>query len=48
VDHHERIPVALLSLTLRHAKKYWHFIAVVLAMQLLSTIAALWLPSLNA
>ena len=40
--------MALLSLTLRHAKKYWHFIAVVLAMQLLSTIAALWLPSLNA
>lgn len=44
----ERILVALISLTLRHAKKYWPFIAAVLVLQLLSTIAALWLPSLNA
>ncbi|EYT55925.1 multidrug ABC transporter ATPase [Leucobacter sp. UCD-THU] len=40
--------MALISLTLRHAKKYWPFIAAVLVLQLLSTIAALWLPSLNA
>lgn len=46
--HDERIFVALLSLTLRHAKQYWPFIAAVLVLQLLSTIAALWLPSLNA
>ena len=43
-----RTPVALLSLTLRHAKTYWVFIVVVLVMQLLSTMATLWLPSLNA
>ncbi len=40
--------MALISLSLRHAKKYWTFIAAVLVLQLLSTIAALWLPSLNA
>ncbi|RGE19402.1 ABC transporter ATP-binding protein [Leucobacter sp. wl10] len=40
--------MALISLTLRHARKYWSFIAAVLVLQLLSTIAALWLPSLNA
>ena len=40
--------MALISLTLRHAKKYWWFITIVLVLQLLSTIAALWLPSLNA
>ena len=44
----ERTLVALISLTLRHAKKYWWFITIVLVLQLLSTIAALWLPSLNA
>lgn len=44
----ERTLVALISLTLRHAKKYWLFITIVLVLQLLSTIAALWLPSLNA
>lgn len=44
----ERILVALISLALRHAKKYWPFIVAVLVLQLLSTIAALWLPSLNA
>ncbi|QBE48616.1 ABC transporter ATP-binding protein [Leucobacter triazinivorans] len=40
--------MALISLALRHAKKYWPFIVAVLVLQLLSTIAALWLPSLNA
>ena len=40
--------MALISLTLRHAKKYWLFITFVMVLQLLSTIAALWLPSLNA
>ncbi|WP_336652814.1 MULTISPECIES: ABC transporter ATP-binding protein [unclassified Leucobacter] len=40
--------MALISLTLRHAKRYWPFIAAVVVLQLLSTIAALWLPSLNA
>ena len=40
--------MALLSLTLRHAKKYWVFVVAVLILQLLSTIATLWLPSLNA
>ncbi|WP_449281118.1 ABC transporter ATP-binding protein [Leucobacter sp.] len=40
--------MALISLALRHAKKYWLFILAVLVLQLLSTIAALWLPSLNA
>ncbi|WP_200332321.1 ABC transporter ATP-binding protein [Leucobacter sp. L43] len=40
--------MALIALTFRHAKQYWPFIAAVLGLQLLSTIAALWLPSLNA
>ncbi|MFA5607761.1 MAG: ABC transporter ATP-binding protein [Leucobacter sp.] len=40
--------MALLTLTLRHAKTYWWFIVAVLVLQLLATIAALWLPSLNA
>lgn len=40
--------MALISLTLKHAKKYWPFIAIVLVLQLLSTMATLWLPSLNA
>ena len=40
--------MALISLALRHAKTYWVFIVVVLIMQLLSTIATLLLPSLNA
>nr|WP_243751857.1 ABC transporter ATP-binding protein [Leucobacter weissii] len=35
-------------MTLRHARKYWPWVAAVLVLQLLSTIAALWLPSLNA
>ena len=40
--------MALIQLALKHAKKYWVFIALVLVFQLLSTIATLWLPSLNA
>lgn len=40
--------MALLRLTLRHAKRYWPMVAAVFVLQLLSTIAALWLPSLNA
>lgn len=40
--------MALLQLTLHHAKKYWVFITAVLVLQLLATIAALLLPSLNA
>ncbi len=40
--------MALLRLTLHHAKPYWGWVVAVLVLQLLSTIAALWLPSLNA
>ena len=40
--------MALISLTLRHAKQYWPYLVAVLVLQLLSTIAALTLPSLNA
>ena len=40
--------MALLSLTLKHARTYWVFIVAVLVLQLLSTMATLWLPSLNA
>ncbi|GAA2176920.1 ABC transporter ATP-binding protein [Leucobacter tardus] len=40
--------MALLRLTLQHAKRYRVFITLVLVLQLLATIAALWLPSLNA
>ncbi|MBL3699029.1 ABC transporter ATP-binding protein [Leucobacter luti] len=40
--------MALISLALRHAKRYWPFVLAVFVLQLLSTIAALWLPSLNA
>lgn len=40
--------MALITLALRHAKKYWVFIVIVLILQLLSTMATLWLPSLNA
>ncbi|MGO1734933.1 MAG: ABC transporter ATP-binding protein [Leucobacter sp.] len=40
--------MALIQLTLFHAKKYWHFLLAVLVLQLIATIAALWLPSLNA
>lgn len=40
--------MALLSLTLRHAKPYWRWIVAVFILQLISTIATLTLPSLNA
>ncbi|MGR4009453.1 ABC transporter ATP-binding protein [Leucobacter sp. 1207-22] len=40
--------MALLSLTLKHAKRYWWLIALVVVLQLVSTICGLWLPSLNA
>ena len=40
--------MALLSLTLRHARQYRSWILLVFAFQLVSTIAALYLPSLNA
>ncbi len=40
--------MALLRLTLHHARPYWAWVVAVLVLQLLSTIAALWLPSLNA
>ncbi|MGO1538781.1 MAG: ABC transporter ATP-binding protein [Leucobacter sp.] len=40
--------MALIQLTVLHAKKYWHFLLAVLVLQLIATIAALWLPSLNA
>ncbi|GAA0037216.1 ABC transporter ATP-binding protein [Brevibacterium metallidurans] len=40
--------VALLRLTLKYAKSYWLFIVFVVILQLASTIAALYLPSLNA
>lgn len=40
--------MALLSLSLRYAKPYTRFVVAVFILQLLSTIAALYLPSLNA
>lgn len=40
--------MALLRLTLKFAKSYWLFIVFVVVLQLASTIAALYLPSLNA
>ncbi|RWZ53023.1 ABC transporter ATP-binding protein [Labedella phragmitis] len=40
--------MALLSISLRYAKPYTRFVAAVFVFQLLSTIAALYLPSLNA
>jgi ATP-binding cassette subfamily B multidrug efflux pump len=40
--------VALLRLSLKYAKNYWPFITLVVILQLASTIAALYLPSLNA
>lgn len=40
--------MALLRLTLHHSRPYWAWICGVLVLQLLATIAALWLPSLNA
>ncbi len=40
--------MALIRLTLARAKQYWAPIAAVIALQFLSTLALLWLPSLNA
>ncbi|MDN5558411.1 MAG: ABC transporter ATP-binding protein/permease [Ruaniaceae bacterium] len=40
--------MALIQLLTHHSRRYWHFILAVLALQLIATIAALWLPSLNA
>ncbi|WP_210604643.1 ABC transporter ATP-binding protein [Brevibacterium oceani] len=40
--------MALLRLSLKYAKAYWPFIVLVVILQLASTIAALYLPSLNA
>lgn len=40
--------MALISLTLRHARPYAAWIVAVFVLQLVSTIAALYLPSLNA
>lgn len=40
--------MALLKLLMRHGKTYWRFIAASVLFQLISVIAALWLPSLNA
>lgn len=40
--------MALLRLSLKYAKNYWPFITLVVILQLASTIAALYLPSLNA
>ena len=40
--------MALLRLSLKYAKNYWPFIILVVILQLASTIAALYLPSLNA
>ncbi|QIM15283.1 ABC transporter ATP-binding protein [Leucobacter insecticola] len=40
--------MALISLIAQYAKRYWVFVVAVVILQLLSTIAALLLPSLNA
>lgn len=40
--------MALLRLSLKYARSYWLFIILVVILQLASTIAALYLPSLNA
>ena len=40
--------MTLLRLSLKYAKPYWVFIVFVVALQLAATIAALYLPSLNA
>ena len=38
----------LFRLAIHHAKPYWAWVVAVLVLQLISTIAALYLPSLNA
>lgn len=40
--------MALLRLSLKYARSYWPFIILVVILQLAATIAALYLPSLNA
>nr|WP_232488711.1 ABC transporter ATP-binding protein [Brevibacterium antiquum] len=40
--------VALLRLSLKYARSYWLYIVFVVVLQLVATIAALFLPSLNA
>ena len=40
--------MALLRLSLKYARNYWPLITLVVILQLASTIAALYLPSLNA
>ena len=41
-------PVKLARLAFHHARPYWTWVVAVLILQLISTIAALYLPSLNA
>ena len=41
-------PIALLKLLLRHAKPFWPLVVAVVIFQLVATLAALYLPSLNA
>ncbi|WP_217135299.1 ABC transporter ATP-binding protein [Leucobacter chinensis] len=40
--------MALLTILLRYAKPYWKFILASVVLQLVSVLAALWLPNLNA
>ncbi|MDN5833941.1 MAG: ABC transporter ATP-binding protein/permease [Brevibacterium sp.] len=40
--------MALLRLSLKYAKSYWFYIVLVVVLQLAATMAALFLPSLNA
>ena len=40
--------MTLLRLSLRFSRPYWRAVTAVLILQLASTIAALYLPSLNA
>ena len=40
--------MALVRLIVHGSRKYWHLILAVLVLQLVSALAALWLPSLNA
>ncbi|MBC9928225.1 MULTISPECIES: ABC transporter ATP-binding protein [unclassified Leucobacter] len=40
--------MALLKLLLRHAKPFWPLVVAVVSFQLIATLAALYLPSLNA
>ncbi|MDA3147735.1 ABC transporter ATP-binding protein [Leucobacter sp. UCMA 4100] len=40
--------MALLTILLRYAKPYWKFILASVILQLVSVLAALWLPNLNA